>query len=139
MSYHHILHFFGRWSIRRCGIGRMQILMRILLDEQYGKGNIMFEKKDIIFSETLGVCQVAELTRLSAKNGDQVLYYGLRSVFDKAKVSYIPVDHHQVQLRNLISYEEAEKFSENPPENQTEHEKREVEYILLHKLNKESK
>lgn len=106
---------------------------RTFIDGRDGKGNIMFEKKDVIFSETLGVCQVAELTRLSAKNGDQVLYYGLRSVFDKGKVSYIPVDHHQVQLRNLISYEEAEKLSANPPENQTEHEKREVEYVLIHK------
>lgn len=105
----------------------------------YGKGNSMFEKKEIIFSETLGVCQVAELTKLSAKNGEQVLYYGLRSVFDKSKVSYIPVDHHKVQLRNLISYEEAEKLSANPPENRTEHEKRETEYVLIHKLNKESK
>ena len=26
----------------------------------------MFEKKEIIYSETLGVCQVAELTRLGA-------------------------------------------------------------------------
>lgn len=71
----------------------------------------MFEKKEIIFSDVLGVCQVAELTRLPAKNGEQMLYYGLRSVYDKHKVSYIPVEHHQVLLRPLISYEEALKRS----------------------------
>ncbi len=92
----------------------------------------MFEKKEIIFSETLGVCQVAELTRLSAKNGEQVLYYGLRSVFDKNKVAYIPVDHHQVQLRTLITYEEAKQLSENLSDDMDELQKREVEYVLVH-------
>lgn len=92
----------------------------------------MFEKKEIIFSEILGVCQVAELTKLAAKNGEQVLYYGLRSVKDKKKVSYIPVEHHQVQLRPLIDYEEAKSLSDNPPENMTEQQKEEIEYVLTH-------
>lgn len=90
----------------------------------------MFEKKEIIFSETLGVCKVAELTKLSAKNGEPVMYYGLRSVFDSKKVSYIPVEHHQVQLRPLISREEAEALSKNLPENISEHQKKEIEYVL---------
>lgn len=70
----------------------------------------MFVKKDIIFSETLGVCKVAEITKLPSKNNEQILYYVLRSVYDNKKVSYIPVEHHQVLLRNLISYEEAKKL-----------------------------
>lgn len=90
----------------------------------------MFEKKEIIFSETLGVCQVAELTKLSAKNGEQVLYYGLRSVSDKKKVSYIPVEHHQVQLRPLISLEEAQRLSEKPKDKLNEIQRMEVEYVL---------
>lgn len=90
----------------------------------------MFEKKDIIFSETLGVCQVAELPKLSAKNGDQIPYYGLKSIYDKSKVSYIPVEHHQVQLRELISYEEAKKLLDNPPENLNELLRQEAEYVL---------
>ena len=89
----------------------------------------MFEKKDIIFSETLGVCKVAEITRLPAKNNEQVLYYGLRSVYDSKKVSYIPVEHHQVLLRNLISYDEA-KALENDYENLSEQQQMEVEYVL---------
>lgn len=48
----------------------------------------MFEKKEIIYSETLGVCQVAELTRLGAKNGEQVLYYGLKSIADMCRQSW---------------------------------------------------
>jgi hypothetical protein len=96
----------------------------------------MFEKKEIIFSETLGVCQVAELPKLSARNGEQVLYYGLKSIYDKSKVSYIPVEHHQVQLRKLISYEEAEKLLANPPENLDELLRQEAEYVLANKKQK---
>lgn len=89
----------------------------------------MFEKKDIIFSETLGVCQVAELPKLPAKNGEPVPYYGLKSIYDKSKVSYIPVEHHQVQLRELISYEEAQKLLDNPPENLNGLLLQEAEYV----------
>ena len=56
----------------------------------------MFEKKEIIFSEAMGVCQVAELTKLSAKSGEQVLYYGLRSISDKKKVSYTDTFSHYI-------------------------------------------
>lgn len=97
----------------------------------------MFEKKEVIFSETLGVCQVVEVTKLSAKNGEQVMYYGLRSIFDDKKASYIPVEHHQVQLRPLISYEEAERLSTiASAENMDELQKREIEYVLVHKKSK---
>lgn len=90
----------------------------------------MFEKKEILYSETLGVCQVAELTKLSAKSGEQVLYYGLRSVYDKSKVSYIPVENHQVQLRKLISPEEAKRLSASDPDSLSELQREEVEYVL---------
>ena len=90
----------------------------------------MFEKKDIIFSETLGVCQVAELTKLSAKNGEQVLYYGLRSVADKKKVSYIPVNNHQVNLRELFTEDEAQTLLGSPELEKNEILKAAVNYVL---------
>ena len=93
----------------------------------------MFEKKDIIFSETLGVCQVAELTRLSAKNGEQVMYYGLKSIEDKKKVSYIPVENHQVQLRPLITYEEAKQLEESDQSQLSDMQKQEIRYVLAYK------
>lgn len=96
----------------------------------------MFEKKDVLFSETLGVCQVAELTRLSAKSGEQIMYYGLRSIYDKTKVSYIPVEHHQVQLRPLISYEQAQELSKMPQASLNELQRREIEYVLANKKEK---
>lgn len=89
----------------------------------------MFEKKDVIFSETLGVCRVAEIVKLPAKNGESVLYYGLRSVYDNKKVSYIPVEHHQVVLRNLISYDEAKQLEEKM-DTLKELQKREVSYVI---------
>lgn len=96
----------------------------------------MFEKKDIIFSETLGVCQVAELPKLPAKNGEQIPYYGLKSIYDKSRVSYIPVDHHQVQLRELISYEAAKNLLSNPPENLSELLRQEAEYVVANNKKK---
>lgn len=89
----------------------------------------MFEKKDIIFSETLGVCKVAEITKLPSKNNEQILYYGLRSVYDNKKVSYIPVEHHQVLLRNLISYEEAKEL-ESRMDQLSLAQQNEVNYVL---------
>lgn len=89
----------------------------------------MFEKKDIIFSEVLGVCKVAEVTKLPAKNNEQILYYGLRSIYDNKKVSYVPVEHHQVLLRNLISYEEAKKL-EPSMEKLSLEQQSEVRYVL---------
>lgn len=96
----------------------------------------MFEKKEIIFSETIGVCQVIELTKLAAKSGDQFMYYGLRSVFDHKKISYIPVEHHQVQLRPLISYEEAEELAVNMSDDMDALKKGEIEYVLSHRKKK---
>ena len=90
----------------------------------------MFEKKDIIFSETLGVCQVAELTRLAAKNGEQILYYGLKSIADKKKVSYIPAEHHKVMLRPLITKEEALELKNGNPNELSKLQREEIEYVL---------
>ncbi|MGN0495101.1 MAG: CarD-like/TRCF domain protein [Lachnospiraceae bacterium] len=87
----------------------------------------MFEKKEVIFSETLGVCRVFEVVKLSAKNNEQVLYYGLRSLYDEKKVSYIPVENHQVQLRPLISYEEAKELEDKDV---SELRRQEVYYVL---------
>ena len=46
------------------------------------------------------------------------------------KVAYIPVEHHQVQLRELISFEEAKQLSKNMPKDMNELQKREVEYVM---------
>ena len=88
----------------------------------------MFRKKDIIFSSGIGVCMVADIVNLSVNKSLPVQYYQLVSIYDRKKVSYIPVEEHQVQLRPLITTEEAKekkKIKELPLK-----ELQEVEYVL---------
>ena len=59
----------------------------------------MFQKKQIIYSETLGVCVVDNIVPLAASKREKAVpYYVLKPVFED-KVSYIPVEHHRVVLR----------------------------------------
>jgi hypothetical protein len=91
----------------------------------------MFEKKQIIYSETQGVCQVDNIVSLSATRGEKgVPYYVLRSVFDTSKVSYIPVDNHQVVLRELFTKEEAEELEGTEAFQQDEKLQQAVKYVL---------
>ena len=69
----------------------------------------MFEKKTYIYDEEMGVCFIEDIARLATKNKQELGYYVLRSVYRKDKVAYIPVENHEVQLRELITREEAEK------------------------------
>ncbi len=68
-----------------------------------------FEKKSYLYSENMGVCQVEDVTRLVTARKQEVYYYVLRSVYRRDKTAYIPVEGHTVELRELISTEEAEK------------------------------
>lgn len=71
----------------------------------------MFQKKDYIYSETMGVCLVADVTNLAPRKGAAVSYYVLKSVYQKDKVAYIPVENHTVELRELITPEQAREVS----------------------------
>ena len=66
----------------------------------------MFEKKTYIYDEEMGVCFIEDIARLATKNKQELGYYVLRSVYRKDKVAYIPVENHEVQLRELITREE---------------------------------
>ena len=91
----------------------------------------MFEKKQIIYSETMGVCQVDNIVSLSATRGEAgVPYYVLRSLTDKSKVSYIPVDHHQVALREIFTRQEAQEMLGTEELKKNPLLKEEVEYVL---------
>lgn len=80
----------------------------------------MFQKKDYIYSESMGVCLVADVTNLAPKKGNAVSYYVLKSVYQKDKVAYIPVENHTVELRQLITLDEAREISAKwqAPENE---------------------
>ena len=90
----------------------------------------MFQKKQKIYSETQGVCVVDSIVQLPAGKKETIPYYVLKSVFDAAKVSYIPVHDHQVVLRELFTKEEAEEISKQPDLEKNELLKIAVEYVL---------
>ncbi len=99
----------------------------------------MFQKNDIIFSETLGVCKITNITKLTGNRGGVYDYYVLKSVFNKEKVSYIPVENHKVNLRNLITYEEAVKMKETSYDKADENIKKEIDYVLTEKKTEKKK
>ena len=94
----------------------------------------MFQKKQIIYSEPIGVCQVDNVIQLSAKKGEGVPYYVLRSVMDSSKIAYIPVDNHQVVLRELFTKEEASALKDTPQYRKDEKLKEAVEYVLAEEV-----
>lgn len=89
----------------------------------------MFSKKDYIYSETMGVCTISDITRLSTKKGESILYYVLRPMDKTTKVSYIPVENHSVKLRKLITADEARQKLDLGIE-LCENEKEEIEFVL---------
>ncbi|MCM1106913.1 MAG: CarD family transcriptional regulator [Blautia sp.] len=94
----------------------------------------MFEKKQVIYSETQGVCRVDNIVSLSAARGEPgVPYYVLRSVFDREKVAYIPVDNHQVMLRELFSEEEARALEQDSEALAKDERLKEAVDYVLHK------
>lgn len=89
----------------------------------------MFQKKEYIFNENMGVCVVADIVKLSPDKNNPILYYVLRPVKNKEKVSYIPVEHHQTMLRKLIDVDTAkEKLVKN--DNLGKLEMEEAEFVL---------
>lgn len=91
----------------------------------------MFQKKDIIYSETIGVCVVDDIVNLADNKKDVYQYYLLRSAFDHKKKAYIPVENHSVQLRNLISLQEAQALQKAQDyAKKSAHVKEEVLYVI---------
>ena len=72
----------------------------------------VFQKKEYVYTDTLGVCRVEEITNLSQKNGNITQYYGLRSMQHESTTAYYPVEGHEVSIRPLITIEEAVAISE---------------------------
>lgn len=102
-----------------------------VLRYEYFGGIKLFQKKDIIYSETIGVCIVDDIVKLADNKKDIYQYYLLRSAFDRKKKAYIPVENHTVQLRNLISLREAVALQEAKDyEKKSELVKEEVLYVI---------
>lgn len=96
----------------------------------------MFQKKQMIYSETQGVCRVENIVNLSAtKGGPTTAYYVLKPVYTPEKVSYIPVENHKVELKELFSEEEARAMLGTEAAEKDENLKNAIRYVL--KLDKE--
>ena len=95
----------------------------------------MFQKKEMIYSETLGVCRVDDITKLVNAKGQGGMYYVLKAKYEKNKVSYIPVEEHKVVLRELITEEEASSKVENDSYNKEDYlECGELAFVLGKKI-----
>lgn len=91
----------------------------------------ILKKNEIVFSDSLGVCQVTEVSNLTTKKGDSLLYYRLQSVFNKDKFSYIPAHGHQMKLRDIISVDDAERMKSGEDFSKLSAiEQQEIEYVL---------
>lgn len=95
----------------------------------------MFQKKQMIYSETQGVCMVDNIVQLPVGKGATSSYYVLKSVFDASKVSYIPVENHSVVLRELFTEDEARELKKNPELEKNVVLKAAVDYVLQQKGN----
>ena len=90
----------------------------------------MFQKKQVIYSESLGACVVDNIVPLSASRTEPaVLYYVLKCLFED-KVSYKPVEHHQDRLREMFTAEEAEKLKESEEAQKDGHLMAAIKYVL---------
>ncbi|MDE7268804.1 MAG: hypothetical protein K2N89_15205, partial [Lachnospiraceae bacterium] len=76
-----------------------------------------------------------DIVKLSDSRKDTYSYYLLRSLFDKTKKAYIPVENHSVKLRELISLEEAQALKNSNNFDQfSQITKDEVTYVLDKKV-----
>lgn len=89
----------------------------------------MFQKKEIIYHGSLGVCRVEELPKLTDKHGDTIAYYGLKSLRE-GKTAYIPIENHSVLLRELISFKEAKEKKQSVYKDLSVNEKYEIDYVI---------
>ena len=69
------------------------------------------------------------LSLAASKREKAVPYYVLKPVFED-KVSYIPVEHHRVVLRDLFTREEALKLKETEQYKNAKHLRQAVDYVL---------
>ena len=91
----------------------------------------MFQKKQIIYSEKLGVCRVENIVHLAAGRNDRpVDYYALKPLLGTQQAAYLPVINHTQQLRELFTPEEARSLKASEAYQQDEVLKSAIDYVL---------
>lgn len=77
----------------------------------------MFEKGEFVIYGSRGVCEITDISTIDINGmNKEKLYYFLRPVHDKDGKIFIPVDSDKIQMRRILTREEAEKLVESIPE-----------------------
>lgn len=76
----------------------------------------MFQKGEYIVYGTKGPCLISDITKLSlqGKNSERE-YYVLHPVSSPKTVIYTPVDNNKVEIRSIMTNEEAERLIDEIP------------------------
>lgn len=91
----------------------------------------MFQKKQLIYSEELGVCKVENIVSLSAAREEpSVDYYALKPMFGNKQAAYLPVEGHKQVLRELFTVEEAEALKNTEEAKKDGPLKEAIAYVL---------
>ena len=76
----------------------------------------MFEKGEYVVYGSKGVCEITDIStiNISGMNREK-LYYFLRPVNDRDAKIFIPVDSDKIQMRRILTQEEAEALVDSIP------------------------
>ncbi|MEE0955727.1 MAG: CarD family transcriptional regulator [Eubacterium sp.] len=76
----------------------------------------MFQKGEYVVYGTKGPCLIADITKLclNGKNSERI-YYVMHPVSSPKSVIYTPVDNEKVEIRSIMTNEEAERLIEEIP------------------------
>lgn len=76
----------------------------------------MFKIGDYVAHYKEGVCEVTSIGKLDMRCSDKKKeYYTLKPLYDAGGTIYTPVDNGKQQIREVISYEDAQKLIEDMP------------------------
>ena len=77
----------------------------------------MFKPGEYIHYGSSGLCRVEEITKLNVSGADKDrLYYRLSPMEGQGGVIYTPVDNQKVQMRRVLSTEEAKQLIDSIPD-----------------------
>jgi len=75
----------------------------------------MFSIGQLVFYGQTGVCEVVNIFEKEIVRGQKREYYELKPIYQSASVIFCPTDSEKVNIRPIISYDEAKKLIELIP------------------------
>jgi len=75
----------------------------------------MFSIGQLVFYGQTGVCEVVNICEKEIVRGQKREYYELKPIYQSASVIFCPTDSEKVNIRPIISYDEAKKLIELIP------------------------